>query len=204
MIVKLAKYAALASVVFLASCNSIGERTVFSVGYYTVTGDTFEEVDNQIELHGPNVAGVGKALASTDLQMQPIISYAAFSDGCRVESARVNVKARVTLPRHANIRRVKREVARAWTSLEEYARAHEAVHLAIADNYALKMEETIKSLAPENDCSRMRNTVAEAFSILFEEHHKEQLQFDADEKERIQNLAKQSRNQAIPRPEKKS
>lgn len=196
---KLVKYGALTAAVLLASCNSIGERTVFSVGYYTVNGDTFEEVDNQIELHGPNVAGVGKALASTDLQMQPVISYAAFSGGCRVDSARVNVRAKVTLPRHANIRRVKREVARAWTSLEEYARAHEAVHLAIADNYALKMEDTITALKPENDCSRMRRTVSEAFSILFEEHHKEQLQFDQDEKERIQNIAKQSRNQAIPR-----
>jgi len=199
MIVKFAKYTALASAVLLASCNSIGERTVFSVGYYTVTGDTFEEVDNQIELHGPNVAGVGKALASTDLQMQPIISYAAFSGGCRVESARVNVKARVTLPRHANLKRVRREVAKAWSSLAEYARAHEAVHLAIADNYALKMENRIQSLGPQNDCSKMRNTVSEAFNVLFAEHHKEQLQFDEDEKQRIQNLAKQARNQSIPR-----
>lgn len=199
MFVKLLKYSALASTVLVASCNSIGERTVFSVGYYTVNGDTFEEVDNQIELHGPNVKGVGKALASTDLKMQPTISYAAFADGCRVENARVNVRARVTLPRHANIRRVKQDVARAWTSLEEYARVHEAVHLAIADSYALKMEEAIISLNPENDCADMRKSVAEAFEFLFKEHHREQLQFDADEKERIRKFAKQSRNQAIPR-----
>ncbi len=196
---KFFKYGFLSVAALLAACNSLGERTVFSVGYYTVNGDTFEEVDNQIELHGPNVAGVGKALASTDLQMQPSISYAAFGGGCRVEKARVNVRAKVTLPRHANIRRVKRDVAKAWSSLENYARAHEAVHLAIADSYALRMEDEISRLKPEDDCSSMRQKVSEAFSILFEEHHAEQLQFDQDEKDRIQSIVKHSRNQAIPR-----
>jgi len=60
------KYLAIGSAMFLAACTSVGERTLVSVGYYTVTGETFSEVDKQIKIHGPEVTGVGKALASTD------------------------------------------------------------------------------------------------------------------------------------------
>lgn len=192
------KYLAIASTFALASCTSVGERTLVSVAYYTVSGDTFSEVDKQIKIHGPEVTGVGKALASTDLRMLPNIKYELVNGGCKVTNARVNIKARVTLPRHSNVNKLKAELAQAWTSLEEYARVHEAVHLAIADGYALKMEKAIRELPEANNCVSMRANVQTIFSDLFEQHHKEQLQFDADEKARIRGLVKQ-RSASIPR-----
>ena len=194
---KIAGCVALAASGILAACTSIGERTTVSVGYYTVSGETFSEVDREIELHGPNVTGVGKALASTDLRMLPQINYGVTSSGCEVSSARINVRARVTLPRHSNVSKLKAELATAWNSLEEYARVHEAVHLAIADRYALLMEKEIKELAPEENCVSMRESVQAVFSKLFELHHEEQLQFDEDEKNRIRRLVAQSRAQRI-------
>ncbi|MEM7069670.1 MAG: DUF922 domain-containing protein [Pseudomonadota bacterium] len=178
----------------LASCTSVGERTVVSVGYYTVTGETFGELDKNIRLHGPNVTGVGKALASTDLRMVPNIKFARKGGGCVVSEARINVKARVTLPRHANENRLKKDLAKAWNNLQEYARVHEAVHLAIADRFALIMEDEISNLKPQRTCTEMRTDVQSAFTKLFQEHHAEQLKFDADEKTRIQKLIAESRN----------
>ncbi len=195
------KYSTIGAVLTLAACTSVGERTVVSVGYYTVSGETFSEVDKQIKIHGPEVTGVGKALASTDLRMLPSIKYQLIDNGCRVSSARINVKARVTLPRHSKVNTLKAELAQAWNSLEEYARVHEAVHLAIADRYAVTMENAISNLPPKSDCLEMRQDVQAVFSDLFEKHHKEQLQFDIDEKARIRGLVNQ-RQASLPRKNK--
>lgn len=192
------KHIAIGSALLLGACTSVGERTLVSVAYYTVSGETFSEVDQQIKIHGPEVTGVGKALASTDLRMLPSIKYKLANGGCEVSNARINVKARVTLPRHANVNTLKVELAQAWSSLEEYARVHEAVHLAIADRYAIAMENAINALPPAKNCVSMREDVQVVFSDLFEKHHADQLQFDADEKERIRGLVKK-RSASIPR-----
>ncbi len=199
MLKSLSKFLLLGSSIILAACTSIGERTVLSVAYYTVNGDTFSEVDKQIKIHGPEVTGVGKALASTDLRMLPRIKYELVKGGCIVANPRINIKARVTLPRHANVNKLKAELAQAWTSLEEYAQVHEAVHLAIADGYAIAMENAINKLPANKNCAAMRDDVQIVFSKLFNQHHKEQLQFDADEKARIRGLIKR-REASITRP----
>jgi len=177
----------------LAACTSIGERTQISVGYYTVKGETFSELDRQIALHGPNVAGVGKALAATSIRMIPDVRFALSRGECRITRARINVKARVTLPRHANIKRAERELQKAWNSLEEYARLHETVHVAIADKYALRAENRILRLKPQENCTIMRTKIMEISSEIFKQHDLEQLKFDADEQQRIGKLlAKQT------------
>lgn len=183
----------LASLGLLAACTAVGERTIVSVGYYKVDGDTFDELDQDIKLHGPNVTGVGKALASTDLKMMPQVRYGLADNGCEVKRARINVNARVTLPRHVNEDKLRDELASAWKNLAEYARIHEAVHLAIADRYALLMESSIMDLPRAKSCAEMRENVQATFSILFKQHHSEQLEFDAAEKIRIRRLIAQNR-----------
>lgn len=197
----ISKFIGLSALTFIASCTAVGERTLVSVDYYAVSGETFTEVDRQISLHGPEVTGVGKALASTGLQMLRKVKYTLVPQGCEATNARVNVKARVTLPRHTNASRLKAELATAWNSLEEYARVHEAVHLAIADQYALKMEAAIMALPPQANCVEMREEVKETFDRLYEQHYQEQLAFDESEKQRIRQLAKrtQRRSSAVPR-----
>jgi predicted secreted Zn-dependent protease len=197
----LARYIGLSGLALIAGCTSVGERTLVSVDYYTISGQTFSEVDKQISIHGPEVTGVGKALASTGLQMLRRVRYSLVPNGCVVSSARINVKARVTLPRHKNAKKLKNELAVAWNSLEEYARVHEAVHLAIADQYALRMEREISGLPVEENCVEMRESVRKRFDKLYEEHYQEQLAFDESEKERIRKIASQSRRPSavIPR-----
>lgn len=173
---------------FVSACTAFGERTLVSVGYYTVSGDTFSELDQEIKLHGPNVLGVGDALASTDLKMVPDIRYARSFGGCEISKARIRVNARVTLPRHSNEKNLKADLANAWTNLSEYARIHEAVHLVIADRYALKIEDAVNALDARDNCETLRADVESEFSRLFDEHHKEQLAFDASEKQRIRKI----------------
>jgi len=75
---------------------------------------------------------------------------------------------------------------------------HEAVHLAIADRYAIEMENAISALPRAENCVSMRENVQAVFSDLFEKHHADQLQFDADEKSRIRGLVKK-RQASLPR-----
>jgi predicted secreted Zn-dependent protease len=172
----------------LASCTSVGERTNLSVGYYSIQGESFAELDQQIALHGPLVAGVGKALAATNVQMIPDFHFSFSQGACRPESAHVRVKAHVTLPKLASPDKLRRELSGAWDNLEQYARLHEAVHVAIADRYAIKAEKAILALPPEKECSTLRSNAAVTFRRLMAEHERDQLQFDEDEKSRIAQI----------------
>ena len=177
-----------------AACTEVGERTQLSVGYYSVFGRTFEELDQQIALHGPNVGHVGKALAATNIHMVPDFRFVSHGGKCHVASAHVAVQAHVTLPRLANPERVKRALSRAWDNLQQYARLHESVHVAIADSYALKAEKLISSLPAQDDCATLHANAVAAFHKLMNEHEREQLQFDEDEKERIAAIVERTRN----------
>ncbi|MEC9343834.1 MAG: DUF922 domain-containing protein, partial [Pseudomonadota bacterium] len=175
-------------------CTPVGERTQLSVGYYSIAGETFEELDQQIALHGPTVSHVGRALAATNVRMLPDFRFAYSGGQCMVTGARVDVAAHVTLPRHASPASMRRELSKAWNNLEQYARLHESVHVAIADSYALKAEQAVSALPPEPDCQTLRANAVLVFRRLMAEHESEQIRFDEDEKERIAALVRRSRN----------
>lgn len=181
-----------------AACTSVGERTSLSVGYYAIGGDTFEDIDQQIQLHGPTVLGVGRALAATTVRMVPDFRFAMSGGACRVTQARVNVKAHVTLPRLTSQQRLRAELSRAWDNLEQYARLHESVHVAIADSHALKAEKAIAALEPEPACDSMRGNANLLFRQMMVEHERDQLRFDEEERSRIAALV--TRTREIDRP----
>lgn len=178
----------------LAACTPVGERTQLSVGYYSIAGSTFDELDEQISLHGPTVNRVGRALAATNVRMLPDFQFKTAGDKCVVASARVDVQAHVTLPRLANPERMKRDLSKVWNNLEQYARLHESIHVAIADSYALKAEKLVMALPPQADCQTLRGNAVLAFRKLMNEHEREQIQFDEDEKDRITTLVARSRH----------
>ena len=181
-------------VLVAAACTPVGERTQLSVGYYSIAGSTFEELDQQIALHGPSVSRSGRALAATNIRMLPEFNFVFANGACKVGSARVDVQAHVTLPRLATPERIKQGLSRTWNNLEQYARLHESVHVAIADSYALKAEKTVSALPPEKDCQTLRGNAILAFRKLMAEHEREQIQFDGDEKERIASIILHSRH----------
>ncbi|MCB1456250.1 MAG: DUF922 domain-containing protein [Nitratireductor sp.] len=185
--------AAAIAAITVAACSPVGERTSLSVGYYSLSGRSFSELDRQINIHGPRVGGYGKALAATSVRMVPEFRFAEANGQCRVESAHVKVQAHVTLPRLANGANLRSELSKAWTDLEEYARQHEAVHVSIADRHALNAERVLAGLPPERDCQAMRASAQTTWRLLLASHEREQLQFDENEKGRIAELVEKSR-----------
>lgn len=177
----------------LAACTSVGDRTQLSVGYYSIRGESFAELDQQIALHGPSVSGVGRALAATNVQMLPDFRFKFVDGTCLVDSARVSVKAHVTLPKLASAENLRRDLSHAWDNLEQYARLHEAVHVSIADGYAVKAEKAIMALPAEKDCNTLRANAIVMFRRIMAEHERDQLQFDEDEKSRISAIVARNR-----------
>lgn len=177
----------------LAACTTVGDRTQLSVGYYSIEGDSFAELDQQIALHGPSVSGVGKALAATNVRMIPDFRFAFSNGACRVEAARMSVKAHVTLPKLLDRRKLRSEVSRAWDNLEQYARLHEAVHVSIADSYAVKVEKAVRQLPPQQSCDTLRANAILVFRRFMAEHERDQLKFDEEERGRIMALVNKTR-----------
>lgn len=188
MIRSLKTSAALTALLALGGCmSSGGPRTDVSVGYYDVRGTSFEELDREIALHGPIVEGVGKAIASTRVRMIPDIRYRTAPSSCEVASARIRVKADVTLPRLTDRTNVDREMGKAFSNIEEYARLHEAVHVQIADDHAQMAERRILALPPQTDCERLSSKVTSAFKAVLAKHDSAQLAFDERERKRFES-----------------
>lgn len=175
----------------LAACTSFNQRTSVQVGFYDVRGTSFAELDEEISLHGPQVSGVGKAIAATNVQMRPNIQFAVTDGKCRVTSAQVKVVANVTLPRLRDRRRVRKELQGAFLNIENYAKLHEAVHVAIADQHAEIAENEIKALPPAENCELLKQQVIERFDAVMVRHEAAQLQFDAEEKVRAREARRE-------------
>jgi predicted secreted Zn-dependent protease len=182
---RLYKILATLAITALAGCTSTSQRTNVSVDYYNVKGTSFEQLDKQIALHGPNVKGVGKAVASASIRMLPDIRFRTIGGKCRVAYSRINVKANLTLPRLSDRNKAAKELRPAFSNIENYAKLHEAVHVKIADTYAAKAEKAIKALPPENTCERLQSKAVSTFEAIMVEHRKAQLKFDADEQKRF-------------------
>jgi predicted secreted Zn-dependent protease len=176
----------------LAGCTSsaINQRTSVNVGFYDVRGTSFAELDKQIALHGPKVAGVGKAVAATAIRMIPDVRFKVTNNLCAVESAKVRVQAKVTLPRFSDRSRAKRELRGAFNNLETYTRLHEAVHVSIADQHAELAEKKILGLKPQDNCETLTKLAAREFQTIMARHEKAQLEFDANEQARLAKLDK--------------
>ncbi len=171
----------------LSGCmsSSAGSRSEVSVGYYNVKGTSFEELDKEIALHGPVVSGVGKAIASTRVRMLPDIRYDTSAGKCRVSSAKIRVRADITLPRLTDRGRVDRKLGRAFSNIEEYARQHEAVHVQIAEDHAAMAEERILRLPAQQSCESLSAQAASVFRKVMEKHEAAQLAFDEQERRRF-------------------
>jgi predicted secreted Zn-dependent protease len=184
---------ALALPLLISACTSVGDRTQLSVGYYSIEGKSFDELDEQIALHGPTVSGVGKALAATNVRMIPDFRFKQKDGLCRVESAHVAVKAHVTLPKLMRQEDLRTELSKAWNNLEQYARLHESVHVSIADSYATKAEEAVNKLPAQATCNALRSNAILVFRRLMAEHERDQLQFDEEERGRIAEMVNKTR-----------
>ena len=169
----------------LASCTSVPGSGV-SVDYYNVRGTTARQIDREIRRFGPNE---GHALAVARIRMIPDVTYDAQANGtCRYKRARVGVNAAVTLPKFIDRSKTEPGLRQAIDNLDEYARFHEAVHVAIAEAFADRISRELKALPAQASCDQLDKTAAALSRKILDEHDQTQKKFDRDEQRRLARL----------------
>ena len=178
---------ALALPLLIAGCTAVPGSGV-TVDYYNVRGTTARQIDGEIRRRGPNS---GHALAVARIRMIPDVTYDRAADGtCRYKQARVGVNAAVTLPRFVDRNRTSADLKRAIDNLDEYARFHEAVHVAIAEEFARRIGDQLRALPKFPSCEALDTRAAAISRGLLADHDATQRKFDADEQRRLAALAR--------------
>ena len=174
-------------------CTSAVSNKV-SVDYYSISGNSTAELDKQIKAKGPIVNGGRHAVAVARIRMIPDIQFGGITSGssevCKVTKAKVNVNARVTLPRWTGRRGASSQLGKAWDKIDKYTRLHEAAHVSIAFKYAQRMENELAKLSDPLPCPIVRAKAKLIVDEYLSAHDKEQREFDASEQMRFAEFAR--------------
>ncbi|NKB53301.1 MAG: DUF922 domain-containing protein [Rhizobiaceae bacterium] len=179
-------------ILLLASCQSVQQSQV-SVDYYKISGSSTEDLDSEIKRKGPKINGGLHAVAIARIKMFPKVTYARQGKGCRVDTAKVAVNAKVTLPKWTGRRTASRKLGKAWDNIDRYTRAHEATHVNLAFDYAKRIEDNVLALPAMDDCERLRAETKSIVDHYLKLHDAAQRKFDADEQSRFSALARQQK-----------
>ena len=183
---------ALAVLTILAGCQKITSNRV-AVDYYSISGNSTKSLDKQIRLKGPKIKGGRHAVAVARIRIIPDIKFKPVAGGCAVSRSKVNVDAKVTLPRWTGRRQASKKLGKAWDNIDRYTRMHEAVHVAIAFRFAQRMENELSGLRGLGSCELLKRRAESVVARHLEKHDSTQRQFDTDEQEKLLAFAKASR-----------
>ena len=157
--------------------------------YFPIGGRTLSEIERQLHTRGPRLDSTGQRHpGATNMEFTTRIDYAESRGQCRIENARVSVKAKVILPQWRDRRRAETEVRLIWDTLSRDIKRHEESHLSIAKNHARLLEDTLKGLFPRKTCSALAKQVEETTQRLLAQHDAAQDKFD-----RIESINFESR-----------
>ncbi len=172
----------------LAGCQTTPKATV-NVGYYQVSGTNEKTIERQLSLRGPHIPGKGRALAAAKISIEQRVQVAEAADWCRVTDARITVRADVTLPKWKQRNTASPELGRKWDIFAAYAKAHEEVHIRIAEQYAAELERKLEAIPVQSDCKKVSRMVSTVSNDVVDRMNEAQDQFDRDEQKRLRRIA---------------
>jgi len=141
----------------------------------------------------------GHALAVAAISFAPVSVQQEITDrGCVFAEAKFKVNAEITLPRWRERGQSRdAQLRRSWDALAAYARAHEQVHVEIAEDYARRLGQQIEALPAASTCEALDRAAAGVVRRVGRAHDTEQRAFDAAEQVRLARLLR--RTQAAQR-----
>ena len=147
--------------------------------YFSIGGATLEEIERELERRGPHVQSTGmRHPGATRMEFNTRVTYGERHKRCGVVDARVSVKAEMILPRWRRNRRADADTRLIWSTLEADIKRHEEFHVTIARNHARELEEALKEIRNQRDCTRAQEKVKDVTARILEKHDREQLRFD--------------------------
>lgn len=166
------------------------QTTQVTTGYYTISGSTEKELDQSIREFGPMN---GHAFASAEISFKPTtMKIAEFPNRCDIDKARLQVIAKITLPRWKNSAGSSAALKQGFKNMQTYAKWHEKQHVKIAEAAAKAMERGIENLPPQKTCESFKKKMDAFIKRALSIHEKAQKKFDADEQKRLAALFKEN------------
>ncbi len=118
---------------------------------------------------------------ATRIKFGGSVTYVSRGGKCAVGSAVVSLNTRIILPRWVNRKRANADLALVWDTLSADIKRHEERHAEIARNYARQLENTLRRLPSQVDCTALQALVALESEKTVAEHDKDQARFDRSE-----------------------
>jgi predicted secreted Zn-dependent protease len=146
--------------------------------FYDVDGTDLRSVLASIRQHGPHDAD-GAWAASTSWTFtwayRPTLS-----DGCRVESATVDLHLTFTYPHWATSDTLVQPAADDWTRYMTNVETHEAGHAQIAQAAAADLAQALETVPAQASCDDLTGVVDTAARDHLARHARSQLEYDRE------------------------
>lgn len=150
-----------------------------SYSYFRIGGRTAEDLDRELEKHGPLTRATGhRHPGATEIKFGGDVTYVEKGGQCSVGGTRVTLRTRIMLPRWSNRGKAGSDLGFIWDTLSADIKRHEERHAEIARNHARQLERALEALRPARTCDALEKDVAELTRRLLEEHDAEQMRFD--------------------------
>ena len=161
-------------------CLPVQAATVSKTySYFTVTGKTLDEIEQQLMTRGPEVKSTGgRHPGATQMEFTSRIGYAEVKGGCAIVSAQVTVKAKVILPRWRQNGKAAQDVKLIWNTLSSDIKRHEESHVVIAKNHARELEQALKAIGKQKSCDIAAAKAKATSNRVLNDHDRAQEEFD--------------------------
>ena len=137
------------------------------------------EMEDEMGKLGPQIKGSEyRHAGATRMEFSSTIEYRKEDGRCSIVTARVNIKAKVILPRWKRPHGADAAAKLFWNVLSADIVRHEESHLVIARNHARKIEHQLKALRPEKDCDTLAKKAEAIKDKQMVEHDRDQRRFD--------------------------
>ncbi|MCZ7463706.1 DUF922 domain-containing Zn-dependent protease [Agrobacterium sp. O3.4] len=175
---------ALAGALALSSAGPAFSDTIVrkTYSYFSITGKTAADLDQQLSKHGPLTRNTGaRHPGATEIKFGGELTYVEKNGQCSVGTAKVLLNTRILLPRWKNRRRTTAELAFIWDTLLADIKRHEERHAEIARTHARSLERQLAALHPQKNCETLQEMVGKITQTVMDEHDRDQLRFDVVE-----------------------
>lgn len=147
--------------------------------YFTITGKTLDEIEQQLMTRGPEVKSTGgRHPGATQMEFTSRIGYAPVKGGCAIVSAQVGVKAKIILPRWRQNGKTPQDVKLIWSTLSSDIKRHEESHVVIAKNHAHELEQALKTIGKQKTCEIAAAKAKATSDKILAAHDRAQEEFD--------------------------
>ncbi len=150
-----------------------------SYSYFTISGNTLDDIERGLERRGPNVASTGERHpGATRMEFKTKLGWKQQRNRCTLSSAHVTLTAKIILPRWKPGRKAGSDTRFVWQTLAADIKRHEEAHVIIAKNHAAELEKALMSIGSLRTCEQVTDRAAAVTQRVLDKHEREQQRFD--------------------------